>query len=113
MNDRTNNFILIIIVTLLIVFSFNVRGAQVPSSTDSIICVLGVELDTDILENYCKGWKDGYEDGYCYLQEAGCIKPVVPTCPRPRVNEKQNYSGGYLRGYNAGLARYKKEKGID
>jgi hypothetical protein len=51
---------------------------------------------------FCDGWEDGYAAGYCYRQNYGCIKPIVPICPIPRIGE-DNYQGGYNRGFLAGL----------
>lgn len=47
--------------------------------------------------NYCDGYKDGFKEGYC-LNVVGCIPPPTPPCPTPRVEEKNTYNGGKLRG---------------
>ena len=50
--------------------------------------------------DFCKGWKDGYKEGYCY-GKYGCVSPVAPVCPVPNVGE-DNYKGGYNRGFLKG-----------
>lgn len=93
--NKINNFILTIIITLLLVFSFNVKA------TDSSIVVKGVIINTEIMNDYCKGWSDGYQDGYCY-NKVGCIPPIPPICPIRGVNEGTGYKAGYQRGFKAG-----------
>jgi len=50
---------------------------------------------------FCDGWEDGYKAGYCYRQ-FGCLEPLVPLCPLPRLGE-DSYKDGYNRGFLAGL----------
>jgi hypothetical protein len=53
---------------------------------------------------FCDGWEDGYVAGYCYRQIYGCIQPIVPICPIPRIGEdsyQDGYNGGFLAGLNA------------
>ena len=50
---------------------------------------------------FCEGWHDGYIAGYCY-QKFGCLQPLVPLCPLPRIGEN-TYMHGYNRGFLAGL----------
>jgi hypothetical protein len=54
--------------------------------------------------NYCQGWRDGYIDGYCYLKSP-CVHPLPPICPVRRINEDDNYSSGYKRGFLNGKSR--------
>lgn len=74
-------------------------------SSDTTYVVKGVcintELEKQMLSSYCEGFKDGFEDGYCY-QVVGCIPPIPPTCPIAGVNEEKNYKGGYKRGFVTG-----------
>jgi hypothetical protein len=51
---------------------------------------------------YCEGWESGYEQGWCY-EVPGCIIPVVPVCPVPKVNQ-DTYTDGYNRGFTKGKA---------
>jgi hypothetical protein len=51
---------------------------------------------------YCDGWEDGYKEGWCYGKGMGCFDPIVPVCPVPRYNERNDsYRDGYNRGFTA------------
>lgn len=55
---------------------------------------------------YADGWHDGYIEGYCD-GKMGCIAPLVPLCPLPKVGESinsynQGWKRGFLHGYAAG-----------
>jgi len=50
--------------------------------------------------SYSDGWKVGYKAGYCY-QNYGCVAPVAPVSPIPRVG-KNTYQDGYNRGFTEG-----------
>ena len=50
--------------------------------------------------DYCDGWKDGYEQGYCYGRN-NCLKPLVPLCPIAKVGQT-TYRDGYNRGFLKG-----------
>lgn len=66
----------------------------------SIILILTIFLFTTNTDNFCKGWEKGYIDGYCYRVE-GCIKPILPLCPLPEIDET-TYKDGYQRGFLEG-----------
>lgn len=51
---------------------------------------------------YCDGWEDGYAEGYCYNEDYGCLAPIAPLCPIPKINRNQ-YKDGYNRGFKQGL----------
>ena len=52
---------------------------------------------------YSIGFKDGFENGYCYGKGAGCIKPVSPVAPVPHIGESsESYTQGYNRGFIEG-----------
>jgi hypothetical protein len=57
-----------------------------------------------LADAYCDGWDAGYEAGACY-QKFGCIAPITPICPIPKLSEDDGYQGGYNRGFLAGLHR--------
>ena len=53
--------------------------------------------------DYCEGFVDGYERGWCYQKGEACFSPPAPVCPVPEVNEDYTYQGGYDRGFTQGL----------
>lgn len=69
-------------------------GLTVLSITVLSILVLGASPE------YNCGFKDGFKSGYCY-GEYGCIAPIAPVPPVPGIG-KDNYQGGYDRGFVAG-----------
>lgn len=53
--------------------------------------------------NYDRGFKAGYKEGYCY-NDFGCISPIPPITPIPLIGERaDNYKDGYNRGFKRGL----------
>ncbi len=53
--------------------------------------------------NYTIGFNNGYKEGYCYGNSYGCIAPIPPICPIPKIGESyDNYSQGYNRGFVIG-----------
>lgn len=56
---------------------------------------------------FCEGWESGFVAGYCY-NVYGCVEPLVPLCPLPRVNES-SYQDGYNRGFLAGREKKQAE----
>lgn len=52
--------------------------------------------------SFCKGYKTGYKEGFCY-QKYSCIAPITPICPIPRIGEN-SWTGGRNRGFMDGLA---------
>lgn len=48
----------------------------------------------------CQNWEEGFYDGYCALQEVGCMAPnVAPFCPWQSFRTtRQAYQRGYHRG---------------
>ncbi len=72
------------------------------AASDTVYSVKGVVIDTKVENTYCKGFKEGYEDGYCY-KDFSCIPPIAPLCPIKGINEENNYKGGYQRGFKIGL----------
>lgn len=53
--------------------------------------------------DYDRGFKNGYKEGYCY-NDFGCISPIPPITPIPLIGESNdNYQDGYNRGFKRGL----------
>jgi hypothetical protein len=49
------------------------------------------------------GFKEGFDNGYCYNQGNSCIPPIAPIAPIPTYNESSNnYKDGYNRGFEIG-----------
>lgn len=66
-----------------------------------IVCTsFAFKSDTD----FCNGWKSGYVEGWCY-NDPNCLKPIVPVCPVPLINQKE-----YKHGYNRGFVTGKKDR---
>ena len=57
-------------------------------------------------DDYCDGWNDGYKSGWCYGRGYGCLEPLVPLCPLPRLGE-DGYKAGYNRGFLQGINDHK------
>lgn len=55
------------------------------------------------VDAFCDGWEDGYKEGYCYGKGFGCLEPLAPLCPLPRLGE-DGYKDGYNRGFLKGQA---------
>ncbi len=56
----------------------------------------------DGYDEYCLGYFDGYQEGYCY-GETSCIAPVT-YCPPPRPGDLMDYSHGFSHGTLSGIA---------
>ena len=53
--------------------------------------------------NYDRGFNNGYKKGYCYGQGIGCIEPITPTVPIPKIGESSDsYNDGYNYGFTIG-----------
>lgn len=62
-----------------------------------------LSLSTFGQSDYSRGFQNGYKVGFCY-NEYGCIAPIPPLTPMPRIRESQdNYQDGYNRGFKQGL----------
>ena len=60
--------------------------------------------------DYDKGFKVGYEEGYCY-NDFGCIYPIPPITPIAHIGESDNsYQDGYNRGFKMGLEDKQRDK---
>lgn len=49
--------------------------------------------------DYCDGFNEGYEAGYCY-EDPGCVAPAPPACPVPEPGYDT-----WRDGYNTGFAK--------
>lgn len=75
-----------------------------------IFQLLFVSLSLFAQTNFDKGFSEGYKKGYCYYQLVGCLEPISPIAPIPRVGESSNnYRDGYNRGFETGTQAYKSE----
>jgi len=52
--------------------------------------------------DWCKGFRSGYQDGWCY-QDPYCFEPIPPLCPLPTIYDEYNYRGGYNKGFLQGV----------
>ncbi|MFD1614821.1 tetratricopeptide repeat protein [Gelatiniphilus marinus] len=57
---------------------------------------------------FTNGFNTGYKKGYCQDQGVGCIDPIPPIAPIPKVGESSDsYTDGYNRGFQMGLSARK------
>ena len=60
--------------------------------------------------NYDRGFKNGYKEGYSY-NDISCVAPVPPITPIPLIGESSdNYQDGYNRGFKTGLENKQAKK---
>ena len=83
-----------LLVTFFFVATIQITGINKPEAEQAC-------LVESIKTEYCEGWDDGYEAGYCYNRGIGCIAPIPPICPVPKVGETE-YKHGYNRGFVKG-----------
>ena len=59
-----------------------------------------------ISQQFNIGYKDGWPIGYCYDTQYGCMAPLTPMAPYPRVGESSDsYWNGYHRGLSDGIEK--------
>jgi hypothetical protein len=58
--------------------------------------------------DFCKGWENGYCEGWRYVKGVDVVCPVAPVCPTPDYN-RTTYNDGYNKGYRAGSKAAKEE----
>ena len=69
-----------------------------------IILSLFLSLFSFAQSNFSNGFSDGYKKGYCQNQGIGCMSPLPPISPIPKIGEDMNsYQDGYNRGFESGL----------
>lgn len=57
-----------------------------------------LEISTD----YCKGWAEGYCEGWKDIKGQFAICPITPLCPLPKLECNEGFRCGYNRGFLAG-----------
>jgi hypothetical protein len=50
---------------------------------------------------FCKGFDEGFCEGFKDVKGQFVVCPVTPVCPVPQVNQ-DTYKGGYNAGFKAG-----------
>lgn len=69
---------------------------------NTLILVL-ISVSSYTQTQFSKGFKLGYETGYCYGQGIGCMAPMAPMAPSPLMWESyDSYTDGYNRGFTVG-----------
>ena len=84
-------------------------GAYVPDNKGGGYIVKPEQTESEYSnpqKEYAQGWDVGYKAGWCYGQGYGCIEPIVPICPIPRIGES-GFKAGYNRGFLSGLNAHK------
>jgi hypothetical protein len=76
-----------------------------PVNTNELMC----KNNTVYGSSYCKGFFNGFVEGYEY-RCLSCVSPVPPPCPTLKINEENTYQGGYNRGFQMGQARRNKDR---
>lgn len=58
--------------------------------------------------DYDRGFSKGFEEGYCFNSNTGCVSPPSPPSPAPSPYEDlSSYKDGYNRGFQSGLSTKK------
>lgn len=84
--------------TLMLIFCIALLSVSFASQEEIV-----EKEKTIVTTNYCRGFSDGYKEGYCY-DRFGCIAPIPPVCPILEIGESQDsYKDGYNRGFKTGL----------
>jgi hypothetical protein len=61
--------------------------------------------------NFDKGFYNGFKEGYCHDKGIGCLEPIPPIAPVPKIAEDSNdYMDGYNRGFKEGIEKRKKDE---
>lgn len=71
-----------------------------------IIVILLFVANYSISQQFNIGYKDGWPIGYCYDAQYGCMAPLTPMAPYPRIGESSDsYWNGYHRGLSDGIEK--------
>jgi len=68
------------------------------------IALAGIAFSAMASGGFCKGYEDGYKEGWCY-GEYSCLAPLTPLCPLANLGED-----GYRDGYNRGFIEGQRKK---
>jgi hypothetical protein len=78
-----------------IISAFTVLSAFTLTNANSI------KIQVTLVNDFCKGWEDGYCEGWKDEKGQYAICPITPICPIPEIGQ-DTYKGGYNRGFKAG-----------
>lgn len=79
-----------------LLFTFIIIGLFLFCSLQTMAQIVGNEYD--------KGFKVGFKEGYCYNSKIGCVAPITPVTPLTRFGESySSYTDGYNRGFQVGI----------
>lgn len=76
--------------------------------TLTLICFLTLNFAALAQSNFDRGFKSGFNNGYCYSNQSSvyCTPPLPPHPPLPQISERSdNYQDGYNRGFLYGTAQ--------
>jgi hypothetical protein len=60
-----------------------------------------VNTEVTYKSDFCKGWEEGYCEGWKDVKGQYAICPITPICPIPEIGQ-DTFKGGYNRGFKAG-----------
>ncbi len=90
-------------IIFLLVLSFTIFSfLPISEESNSSIDTEQVSINYLSGDGFCEGFKEGYQQGWCYNQGMGCIPKIAPPCPIPNIGEstyKHGYNNGFARGY--------------
>jgi len=75
----------------------------------SVMTVVAENIKTELTtvevsntSDYCKGWAEGYCEGWKDVKGQFAICPITPLCPLPKLECYEGFRCGYNRGFLAG-----------
>jgi hypothetical protein len=63
------------------------------------------DVQTIIVSEYEKGWKDGVCEGWKDVKGQFSNCPEPPNCPLPKTSCSEGYTCGYNRGFKFGMCK--------